>query len=40
MQLSGATVGIMGYGAISQHLAPICLALGMKVLISDPYAQG
>ena len=38
-QLSGATVGIMGYGAIAHHLAPICLALGMHILISDPYAQ-
>jgi D-3-phosphoglycerate dehydrogenase len=37
-QLRGATVGIMGYGAIAQHLAPICVALGMTVLIADPYA--
>src|SRR6476660_8663847 len=28
-QLNGATVGIMGYGAIARHLAPICLAFGM-----------
>jgi D-3-phosphoglycerate dehydrogenase len=39
IQLSGSTVGIMGYGAISRHLAPICLALGMKVLVSDPFAK-
>jgi D-3-phosphoglycerate dehydrogenase len=39
IQLSGATVGIMGYGAISRHLAPICVALGMKVLVSDPFAK-
>ena len=38
-QLHGATVGIMGYGAISRHLAPICVALGMTVLISDPFAK-
>jgi D-3-phosphoglycerate dehydrogenase len=38
-QLNGATVGIMGYGAISHHLAPICLALGMHVLVSDPYVK-
>ena len=38
-QLSGATVGIMGYGAIARHLAPICIALGMKVLVADPYAK-
>src|SRR6185436_4652283 len=39
VQLHGATVGIMGYGAISRHLAPICAALGMTVLISDPFAK-
>src|SRR6266850_2022015 len=38
-QLSGSTVGIMGYGAISRYLAPICVALGMKVLVADPYAK-
>ena len=37
VQLHGATVGIMGYGAISRHLAPICVALGMTVLVSDPF---
>jgi D-3-phosphoglycerate dehydrogenase / 2-oxoglutarate reductase len=36
-QLKGATVGIMGYGAIARHLAPICVALGMAVQITDPY---
>ena len=29
----------MGYGAIARHLAPICVALGMKVLVADPYAK-
>ena len=38
-QLSGATVGLMGYGAIARHLAPICAAFGMKVLIADPFAK-
>ncbi len=38
-QLHGATVGIMGYGAIARHLAPICMALGMKVLVADPYTK-
>lgn len=37
-QLSGGTAGIIGYGAIGRHLAPILAALGMEVLISDPYA--
>ena len=39
VQLHGATVGLMGYGAIARHLAPICVALGMTVLVSDPYAK-
>ncbi len=38
-QLSGSTVGIVGYGRISRDLAPVLAALGMTVLISDPYAQ-
>lgn len=36
-QLKGSTVGIMGYGVIGQYLAPLCVALGMTVLVSDPY---
>ena len=39
VQLHGATVGIMGYGAIGAHLAPICVALGMTVLVSDPFEK-
>jgi D-3-phosphoglycerate dehydrogenase len=39
IQLKGSTVGIMGYGAIARHLAPICMALGMKVLVADPYVE-
>src|SRR6185295_9011312 len=38
-QLNGATVGIMGYGAIAHHPAPICLAPGMHVLIPQPHVQ-
>src|SRR3954464_3683897 len=38
-QLSGASVGIMGYGAIAHLLAPMHVAVGMHVLISDPYTQ-
>ena len=40
VQLRGATVGIMGYGAIAQHLAPICLALGMHVLDVGSFREG
>ena len=38
-QLSGSTVGIIGYGRISRNLAPLLAAVGMTVLVSDPYAQ-
>lgn len=36
-QLFGATVGIIGYGAIGRRLAGLAQALGMTVLISDPF---
>lgn len=36
-QLKGSTLGIMGYGAIGQYLASLGTALGMAVLVSDPY---
>ena len=37
-QLAGATLGIIGYGAIGRRLAELGLALGMTVLVSDPHA--
>ena len=36
-QLKGSILGIIGYGVIAQHLAPIAVALGMEVLVADPY---
>jgi D-3-phosphoglycerate dehydrogenase / 2-oxoglutarate reductase len=36
-QLSGSTLGIIGYGSIGRALAPLAATLGMAVLISDPY---
>jgi len=38
-QLGGSTAGIIGYGRIARALAPVLAALGMTVLVSDPYAQ-
>ncbi|WP_375412203.1 NAD(P)-dependent oxidoreductase [uncultured Bradyrhizobium sp.] len=37
-QLAGSSLGIIGYGSIGQTLAPIGLALGMEVLVADPFA--
>jgi D-3-phosphoglycerate dehydrogenase / 2-oxoglutarate reductase len=37
-QLSGSKAGIIGYGAIGRYLAPVLAALGMEVLVADPYA--
>jgi len=37
-QLEGSTVGIIGYGSIGRHLAPVLHGLGMTVLIADPFA--
>lgn len=36
-QLSGSTIGIVGYGAIGRHLAPLAMRLGMHVLVADPH---
>lgn len=36
-QLAGRTAGLIGYGAIGSHLAPILDAIGMHVLVHDPH---
>lgn len=36
-QMAGRTAGIIGYGAIGSYLAPILEALGMSVLVHDPF---
>ncbi|MBR0697087.1 hydroxyacid dehydrogenase [Bradyrhizobium lablabi] len=36
-QLAGSSVGIIGYGSIGRHLAGIAKALGMEVLVADPF---
>lgn len=38
-QLSGATLGILGYGAIGEHLARLGVAFGMTVKVSDPFKK-
>jgi len=36
-ELRGSVIGIVGYGAIGSRLAELALALGMRVLVHDPY---
>jgi len=38
-QLKGSTLGILGYGQIGRNLAELGLALGMRVLVFDPYTK-
>ena len=37
-QLAGSTLGIIGYGSIGRYLAEIAKAMGMEILVADPYA--
>lgn len=39
LELRGATLGLIGAGAIGSGVAGVALALGMKVLVHDPYAK-
>ncbi|HEX6155546.1 MAG TPA: hydroxyacid dehydrogenase [Burkholderiales bacterium] len=38
-ELKGSTLGVIGYGAIGKEVTRIGKALGMRVLINDPYQQ-
>lgn len=38
-ELKGSTLGVIGYGAIGKEVVRLGKALGMKVLIHDPYQQ-
>jgi D-3-phosphoglycerate dehydrogenase len=38
-QLRGSRLGIVGYGHIGTRLAQLGIALGMQVLVNDPYVQ-
>jgi D-3-phosphoglycerate dehydrogenase len=37
-QLAGSSIGIIGYGSIGRNLASLARALGMTVLVTDPFA--
>lgn len=39
VQLSGATLGLVGYGVIARHVAKIAHAFGMTVIVHDPYVR-
>jgi D-3-phosphoglycerate dehydrogenase / 2-oxoglutarate reductase len=36
-QLATSTAGVIGYGAVGRYLCDILLAMGMRVLVNDPY---
>jgi D-3-phosphoglycerate dehydrogenase len=36
IELEGRTIGLIGFGDIGQHVAPVAEAFGMKVLATDP----
>lgn len=38
-ELRGSTLGVIGYGQISRYLGELGLALGMQVIVSDPYVK-
>jgi D-3-phosphoglycerate dehydrogenase len=39
-ELRGSTLGLIGCGAIGREVARVAQALGMRVLVNDPYVQG
>jgi D-3-phosphoglycerate dehydrogenase / 2-oxoglutarate reductase len=38
-QLAGTRIGIIGYGSIGRYLARLAKALGMEVLVADPFVM-
>ncbi|MEE9415401.1 MAG: hydroxyacid dehydrogenase [Acidimicrobiales bacterium] len=39
IELDGLTLGVVGYGRIGKRVVPVARALGMNVLICDPYVD-
>jgi len=38
-EVFGKTLGIIGFGKIGSHVAKVAIALGMKVVVCDPYSN-